>query len=189
MTNVGPLYFRIVEKTSPVTYKIRDQLTGTVRKTHAEHLRLAQIDQWEIPKPQNQRHRKALYVVPPESSTEPGTDTDSDPDDNLPLRTLIDKNRKERTSSSEEDSIPLMELGKRLKQKEREGYVSETDNFFENDAYSDNFDMDYDQNCTSDEKMSVDAVRKFKLKSRKQRKGKSNKNEIKKLLSTLSNIL
>ncbi|CAG2228657.1 unnamed protein product [Mytilus edulis] len=39
-------YFRIVDQTSPVSFMIKDQLTGVVRKAHAEHLRIAKIDEW-----------------------------------------------------------------------------------------------------------------------------------------------
>ncbi len=39
----------MVEKTSPVTYVIRNQLDGVVVRVHAEHLRLAKVEEWEIP--------------------------------------------------------------------------------------------------------------------------------------------
>ena len=38
-----------MEKTSPVTYVIRNQLDGVAVKVHAEHLRLAKVEEWEIP--------------------------------------------------------------------------------------------------------------------------------------------
>ena len=31
-------YYRIIEKTSPVSFRIKNQLNGTVTKTHAEHI-------------------------------------------------------------------------------------------------------------------------------------------------------
>ena len=37
-------YFRIIKKTSPVSFWVKSQLDGTVTKAHAEHLRLAKID-------------------------------------------------------------------------------------------------------------------------------------------------
>ena len=39
-------YYRIVEKTTPVTFHLKSQLDGTITKSQAEHLRLAQVDNW-----------------------------------------------------------------------------------------------------------------------------------------------
>ena len=43
-------YYRSIEKTTPVSFRIKNQLDGTVTKAHAEHLRLANVDEWDIPK-------------------------------------------------------------------------------------------------------------------------------------------
>ena len=43
-------YYRIIEQTSPVSFKLKNQLDGTVTKAHAEHIRLANVVDWEIPK-------------------------------------------------------------------------------------------------------------------------------------------
>ena len=59
-------FYRIIEQISPVTFKIKNQLDGKVTKAHKELLRLAKLDQWEIPRnDQGRPLRKAAYVVPP----------------------------------------------------------------------------------------------------------------------------
>ena len=52
-------YYRVLEKRSPVTYIICNQLDGSTMKTHAEHIRLANLE-WGIPKG-NKNMRKARY--------------------------------------------------------------------------------------------------------------------------------
>lgn len=42
-------FFRIIKQTGPVTFEIKNQLTGRVTKAHQELLRLAPIDEWKIP--------------------------------------------------------------------------------------------------------------------------------------------
>ncbi|CAG2207429.1 unnamed protein product [Mytilus edulis] len=43
-------YYRIIEKTSPVTFVLKNQLDGSVAtKVHLEHLKKAKIDEWVIP--------------------------------------------------------------------------------------------------------------------------------------------
>ena len=96
---------------------IRNQLDGTIVKVHVEHLRKANLDDWEIPKDNSGKpSKKATYVVPPEDS-----DTDSNSDNmgskNV-LAKLAKKYRKENENSDEEDDIPLKELSKRLKQRD-----------------------------------------------------------------------
>ncbi|ESP04171.1 hypothetical protein LOTGIDRAFT_237470 [Lottia gigantea] len=55
-------YYRIVEKTSSVSYRIKSQLTGKkTTKAHAEQLRLAKIDEWDIPTDE-QRLRQAKKI-------------------------------------------------------------------------------------------------------------------------------
>ncbi|CAG2188365.1 unnamed protein product [Mytilus edulis] len=65
-------YYRIIEKTSPVTFVLKNQLDGSVaKKVHLEHLKKAKIDEWVIPTNLEGRQlRKTNYVVPPEDSDE-----------------------------------------------------------------------------------------------------------------------
>ena len=105
------------QQTSPVTFAIRDQLTGTETKAHVEHLRLAKLDEWELPEATNHHTarptRSKVYVMPSESES----DTDSLPEPNREFYTR--QLRGEREDSSSEDDIPLMELKKMLPDRQR----------------------------------------------------------------------
>ena len=60
-------FYRILEKKGPITYIIKNQLDGSTCKVHAEMLRLAKIDDWQISKDENQKRLKdAAYVLPPQ---------------------------------------------------------------------------------------------------------------------------
>lgn len=83
-------HYRVIEKNSPVTCTIRNQLTGDVRRVHNDHLVLTDLQYWPMPAPRN-NVRKARYVVTPESesdSEEYETALSSDPDDDVPLAQL-----------------------------------------------------------------------------------------------------
>ena len=107
-------YYRVVEKTSPVTYVIRNQLDGVAVKVHAEHLRLARVEEWEIPTNDSKKpYRRAAYVVPPQESSEESSSSESEGGDPLPK--IARWYRRERDDSSEEENIPLAELAGRIK--------------------------------------------------------------------------
>ena len=55
-------FYVIIERTGPVSYRIRDQLTSSVTKAHAEQLRAANIDRWELPKV-NRPLRKVIMAA------------------------------------------------------------------------------------------------------------------------------
>ena len=104
-------YFRVVEKLSPLTYLIRNQLSGKTAKSHIQHLRLASLDDWEIEKDEHGRPvRRAAYVVPPESESDEEENVERD--DRIP-----DRYRMERSSSDSEDDIPLQELRRRIRER------------------------------------------------------------------------
>ena len=64
-------YYRILEKTSPVSFHLKNQLDGSVRKAHAENIRLANICNWEIPKDRKGRlTRRARLIAPLSSSSD-----------------------------------------------------------------------------------------------------------------------
>ena len=110
-------YYRILEKRGPVTYVIKNQLNGSTCKVHTEMLRLANIEDWQISKDENdKRLRDAAYVIPPEPSD---SDSDSDPEMNLPLAKLAKRYRHERETSEDEEDIPLLELRNRLRHRGR----------------------------------------------------------------------
>ena len=115
-------YYRITEQTGPVSFKVRNQLTGEVTKTHARHLRLANVDQWALPKENMGRPlRKSTYVVPPEESSS------DESEDDLPLERVIKRTRKERLDSDDEDDIPLTELRQRLMTRELAARTQDTE--------------------------------------------------------------
>ena len=102
---------------------------------------LANVDDWQISKSENNRKlRDAAYVIPPQPS-ESGTEYESDSEDNVPLAKLAKKYRQERETSEDEDGIPLMELKKRLKHRKlrQEENLAETKEMGMNeDILSDN---------------------------------------------------
>ena len=111
-------YFRIIEKTGPVSFIIKNQLDGSTSRVYAGDLMLANVDDWKISKDENSRRlRHAAYVIPPQAS-ETETESDSDSESNIPLSKLADRYRQERETSEDEDDIPLMELRKRLRNRE-----------------------------------------------------------------------
>ncbi|KAK3103802.1 hypothetical protein FSP39_022015 [Pinctada imbricata] len=120
-------YYRIISQSSPVSFVVKNQLDGTTTKAHAEHLRHANIDEWEIPStPDGIRTRRAHYVVSPESESDEHNDSDNDsrtPNTNTsnqrPIRNLADKHRTARDDSSSEDDIPLAEFANRIRRRER----------------------------------------------------------------------
>ena len=65
-------YYRIVEQTSPVSFIIWDQLSGKTRRAHANDLKLAEIDEWEVPEPRERRRRmrRTNLVEPREMETD-----------------------------------------------------------------------------------------------------------------------
>ena len=110
-------YCRIIEQTSPVSFKLKNQLDGTVTKAHAEHMSLANLGDWEIPKDKKGRpKRRVKYVAPLSDSSDEGDNELSDIE--KPLSKLAKKYKRERETSSDEDNIPLMELAKRMRKPE-----------------------------------------------------------------------
>ncbi|MEW8548463.1 MAG: reverse transcriptase domain-containing protein, partial [Candidatus Thiodiazotropha sp.] len=117
-------FYRIIkiktpEGKTPKTFIIRDQLTGQTVQAHADHLRLANIDEWEIPKEQaGRKFRRANYVIPPEESDTEDDVASSESESESPEKRLINKYRKVRSDSENEMDIPLAELSRKLREKE-----------------------------------------------------------------------
>lgn len=108
-------FWRIVEQKSPLIYVVMNQLDGTIRETHARHIRLANVDEWHPTKKDFERQkRKARLIISPDVS-----DSGSESNDKNPLKHLVNKNKGHRSGSSSVDDIPLLELKKRLKAKKR----------------------------------------------------------------------
>ena len=163
-------YYRIIEKTGPASYVIKNQLDGSTSRVHAEMLRAANIDEWVIPTSTDGRPlRKTAYVIPPEDSSD---EESSDTDQEGPYEKLAKKYQKERDDSDEEDNIPLMELAKRLKardaMKQEENEESNRDSSVDESRGSVEKSIDFDPEVDSgsetesyfdaDDAMSVDGV-------------------------------
>ena len=161
-------YYRIIEKTGPASYVIKNQLDGSTSRVHAEMLRAANIDEWVIPTSTDGRPlRKTAYVIPPEDSSD---EESSDTDQEGPYEKLAKKYQKERDDSDEEDNIPLMELAKRLKardaMKQEENEESNRDSSVDESRGSVERSIDFDPEVDSgsetesyfdaDDAMSVD---------------------------------
>ena len=120
-------YYRIIEKLSPLTYKIRNQLDSTVTKAHVQNLRKAPIfADWQIPAGDDDgSRRRATYVVNPSAS-----DADSEDSENSDLpqvdvsrdqnsrQRMLKRFRHERSNSSAEEDIPLLEHRRRLRSRQ-----------------------------------------------------------------------
>ena len=106
-------FYRIIERKCPATDVIKNQLDGSTCKVHAEMLRAAKLDEWDIPTPHDGRPmRRIAYAIPPEQSSD---EHDSDSEQEGSYEKLAKKYQKEREDSDDEDNIHLMELSKRLK--------------------------------------------------------------------------
>ena len=113
-------FYRVVEKLSPVTYLVKISWTE-LPKSLVEHLRLAPIGDREIPRDEVGRPmRKAVYLVPPSSSSSDSEGGQSDGSDkDRPLDRRVRRFRQERSGSSEEEDIPLAELRRRVRARNR----------------------------------------------------------------------
>jgi len=138
-------YYRIIEQTSPVSFQVKNQLTGKSTKAHARHLRPANIDNWEMPKDNVGRPlRKYVYVAPPDESEDSLSDAPS-PEVELPRAKMTKWARKEREDWSSENSIPLMELNKRIRNKKFEPNI-------DNKLIETDMDMSEDEISTDGER-------------------------------------
>ena len=97
--------FRIIEQKGPVSFIIKDQLSGSTVKAHADQMRLAHIEEWELPKDKTGRVlRKTTYVVPPQDEDSESSE-DSSAETNL--QKLVKRRRQERDTTADEDDTLL----------------------------------------------------------------------------------
>ena len=113
-------YYRITNKLTPVTFVVRNQLDGTERSAHADHLARAPVGQWNIPQPKGRPPRRARLAVPEDSVSSGGHSSDDESSDvgqgnGKPIDRKDRLLRQERDGSSSEDDIPIAELQKRIK--------------------------------------------------------------------------
>ena len=126
-------HYNIIEQSGPVSFKIRNQLTGATKRVHADALRLANVT-WKMPKQHTKTIRKTRLVTSsPDSSSDtsdneasgsdelnaPNNESDFDSDSTIiydPKQWLergVNRERKLRENSSSEDDIPEFELRKK----------------------------------------------------------------------------
>ena len=114
-------YFRVTKQLSPTTFMIRNQLDGTERKAHADHLARAPIEEWEIPPPAGAGRpiRRGQLAAPQDSEGSEESSSDEEVGDGNagPLGRMDRLLRHERDGSSSEDDIPLLELQRRLRRR------------------------------------------------------------------------
>ena len=120
-------YYRIVEKTSPVTFVIWNQLAEKVKRVHANDLKLAELREWENPQVTNIGRSINVNCTPLELDSDiQDSELESPPssiaeDDHDPPRQELHR-------WISEDEIPLAELKLRLaKSPEEEGTDDEED--------------------------------------------------------------
>lgn len=166
-------HYIILDVLSPVTYLLKNQLTGATVKAHAKNIRYAKLN-WEDPKPDESTRprRGAAYVCPPEVEQMDSRESSSDEEMEKakPIDRFIRDKVRERENSSSEDDIPLMELKNRLARR-NETCKSSSETVTEDGA---------------GEPMLVDYVKKRKVKRRKH---ESSVLKIKRLLNAVTSIL
>ena len=113
-------YYVVVEKTSPVSYRIRDQLIGSVSKAHAEHLRAASIEEWEIST--TERPLRKIVLAAPMESSDSDSESGAEQTD-FPVR----KCRHKHERSNDESDVPLMERRIMTRRKTADKNVSTVD--------------------------------------------------------------
>jgi hypothetical protein len=132
-------YNRIIKQTGPVSFVVKDQLTGTTTKCHGRQLRVADLTQWPDFNQQGTERpiRKANYVEPP-------TDKESSEEETLePLEREVRHKQKEREDSEDEEDIPLAELQRRIHAKnivDQEKLKTTSDNDETDDYYESGLD-------------------------------------------------
>jgi hypothetical protein len=128
-------YYR---QTGPVSFVVKDKLTGTTTKYHARQLRLADITLWPTPVNNDNARpmRKTNHVVPP-------ADEESSEEEEIPesLEREIRHKQRERENSEDAEDIPLAEFQRRISAKKiidqeetkTNSDSDETDDYYESD--------------------------------------------------------
>ena len=135
----------IVEKTGPVSFRVRNQLTGKESRVHADSLRFADIT-WKLPKQNGRKLRKTrLAASLPESSSPASGDTEmdisysqtDDSEDDSEATVIynvadwhkkgISRENKMREDTDEEDDIPQFELRRNTRTVREQTHDSRSD--------------------------------------------------------------
>ena len=135
-------HYRVLEKLSPATFRLKEQLSGKVVTSHAEHMRKAKVD-WKISSSGESNTRASKLVMGKEEASSSFDSDDTDPtveksqhstisrdsvedsDEDIPLSELKTRLQKLRAESGDgnqtsmkndsDDNIPLTRLQKKLK--------------------------------------------------------------------------
>ena len=141
----------VVEKLGPLSFRVRNQLTGKESRVHADALRLANTE-WVMPKSNNDRpiRRARLAASPPSSSSDPSSESESEVDSDVSSDATIIydpsdwksravRREKKIMENSDSDNIPEFDLKKNSRVKRKGDRTSnrtvESDN--ESDTESD----------------------------------------------------
>ena len=78
------------QKHTPTGFTVKYQLTGVLKRVHAEQMKLANLVEWPASAPRNKsQDRAARYVAPSTSTTmmsaDPSTESDNEDSENIPL--------------------------------------------------------------------------------------------------------
>ena len=119
-------YYRVTKQLSPATFMVRNQLDGTERRIHAEHMSKAKIEEWAIPPPKEGKRplrgtRLAAKPIRTPSSSDLSEEGEqsSQEEEERPTKRIKRFLQRERSGSSSEEDIPLAELRRRLRVKEQ----------------------------------------------------------------------
>jgi len=149
-------YYRIIEQKSPVTFVIKNELDSQTIKTHARHLRLAKIEDWDLPVDAESRTLRRANYVEPLSTDSDSSSTNSDTDDNIPLSKLADRYRQQLSDSESERNIPLRQLKKQVEYK-RSMKTNQADSQDELPSLSS--EQNDNKSHSSGEEMNIDSVK------------------------------
>ena len=189
-------YYRVVKQTGPVSFVVRNQLTGEQTKAHARHLRLAKLDHWEIPANKvNRPLRKSTLVMPPNESEY----SSSENEEGDGIQQAINMRLVERSDSSDEEDIPLAELRRRLQARK---VIQENqpeiigDNETDNEIDNENSDMsDSDSNNISSQsplstppKSIEDEMMDISIIQKAYKQSKRNENKLKQTIKVLASL-
>lgn len=195
-------YYRIIEKRGPISFVVKNILTGNVTKAHANNLKFANVEDWEIgdlerpsqeAKSNSRPKRKSTFVVPP---SDPDTDSSSEESDKeLRNDDVIKRFRFERTDSSSlsEDDIPLAELAKKYRRQKYSKSNVSTSSDSDTETDKDSRTNTHDQGQAE---MLVDGIMNRQVsnsdknnRSSKTRHGQGQNRKLKALLQAVTEML
>ena len=181
-------HYIIIDKLSPVSFLLKNQLMGKITKAHARDIRLANLA-WvepDIDKATKSRRHANYVVLPkePEIMDTKQSSSDEEQDNETPLNRMIKDKVNKIDNSSSEDDIPLMQLRRQILEKKLMNNKT-----IDDDTRCGEYELDTDNSCV-DNPMEIEHVRKKKtLNKRKRRSNESSSEKVKDLLKAITSIL